>query len=155
MILGHVKCGQGQNEIVLFQQMQKEDVRLDFVTFVGVLNACANMEVIEEGKQVHEQIIESGWVSNVFVHNSLVNMYAKCGSLEDAWRVFNKMVSCDVVFWNAMIWGHVKSRQAQKALQLFHRMQHEDVQPNSVTLVGVLNACLSIEAFEEGKHAHE
>ncbi len=82
-------------------------------------------------------------------------MYAKCGSLEDAWRMFNKMVSCDVVSWNAMIWGHAKSRQAQKALQLFHRMQQEDVQPNSVTLVGVLNACVSIEALEEGKHAHE
>ncbi len=109
-----MKCGHGKNAIELFQQMQKEDVQSDFVTFV---------EVIEEGKHVHEQIIESGWVSNVFVYNSLVNMYAKCGNLEDAWRVFNKMVSCDVVSWNAMIWGHVKSRQAQKALQLFHRMQ--------------------------------
>jgi pentatricopeptide repeat protein len=52
MILGHVKCGQGQKAIKLSQQMQKEDVQSDFVTFVGVLNACANMEAIEEGKHV-------------------------------------------------------------------------------------------------------
>ncbi len=58
----------------------------DSVTFVGVLSACASIEALEEGKHAHEQIIESGWDSDVFVQSSLVDMYAKCGNLEDAWR---------------------------------------------------------------------
>jgi pentatricopeptide repeat protein len=64
-------------------------------------------------------MIQSGLESDVFVGTSLVDMYAKCGSIENAWRVFNKMPSRNVVTWNAMILGHVKCRQGQKALELF------------------------------------
>jgi pentatricopeptide repeat protein len=77
--------------------MQQEHMQPDSVTFVGVLNACASVVAIEDGRCAHDQIIRSGWDSNVFVENSLVEMYAKCGSMEDAWRVFNKMPSQDVV----------------------------------------------------------
>ncbi|CAM6076308.1 unnamed protein product [Sphagnum tenellum] len=200
MILGHVKCGQGQKALELFQQMQQEGVEPDSVTFVGVLNACASIFALEEGRHVHEQIIETGCNSDVFVGNSLVDMYAKCGSMEDAERVFNKMLSrnvvtwntmilgyvkfafvgnslidmyakCgsiedakrvfnklpsrDVVSWNVMIFGHVKYGQGQKALELFRQMQEEGVQPTPLTLVGVLNACASVVALEEGRRTHD
>jgi pentatricopeptide repeat protein len=49
----------------------------------------------------------------------LVDMYAKCGSLEDAWRIFNEMTPRDVVIWNAMILGHTKCGQENKAQELF------------------------------------
>ncbi len=155
MILGHVKCGQGQKALELFQQMQQEDVQPNSITFVGVINACASIEALEEGKHVHKQIIESGWDTDVFVGSSLVDMYAKCGSLEDAWRVFNKMPSRDVVTWTTMILGHVKCGHGQKALELFRQMRQEGVQPNSVTFVGVLNACASMIALEEGRCVHQ
>jgi pentatricopeptide repeat protein len=58
-----------------------------------MLNACASVVVLEEGRCVHQQIIECGWEWDVFVTNSSVHMYAKCGNMEDAWRVFNKMPS--------------------------------------------------------------
>jgi hypothetical protein len=58
MILGHVKCGQGQKELELFQQMQQQGLRSDSVTFVGVLNACASLVALEEGRCAHEQIIQ-------------------------------------------------------------------------------------------------
>jgi pentatricopeptide repeat protein len=86
--------------------------------------------------------------------SSLVDMYAKCGSLEDAWRVFNKMPSWDVVTWSAMILGHVKYGQGQKALELYWQIQQHGVQPNSVTFVGVPNACASLIALEEGRCVH-
>jgi pentatricopeptide repeat protein len=136
MILGHVECGQGQKAPELVQQMQQDGVQLDPVTFVGVLKACASVGAIEEGRCVHQQIIQSGLESDVFVGNSLVDMYAKCGSMEDAWRVFNKMPSRDVITWTAMIFGHVKCWQGQEALELFQEMQQEGVQPNIVTFVG-------------------
>jgi len=95
--IGTCECGQGQKALEIFRQMQQEDVRPDSVTFVGVLSACASIEALEEGKHAHEQIIESGWDSDVFVGSSLVDMYAKCGSMDDAQRVFIKMPSRDVV----------------------------------------------------------
>jgi pentatricopeptide repeat protein len=79
MVLRHVECNQVQKALELFQQMQQEGVQPDSVTFVGVLNACASVVALEEGSFAHEQIIERGWDSDVFVGSSLVDMYAKCG----------------------------------------------------------------------------
>jgi len=93
MILGHVKCGQGQRALELFHQMQQEGVWPDSVILVGVVNACASMVALEEARSVHQQIIGCGWDSDIFVANSLVDMYTKCESIEDACRVFNKMLS--------------------------------------------------------------
>jgi hypothetical protein len=77
------------------------------------------MVAYEEGRSVHEQIIQSGCEFDVFVGSSFVDMYTKCGSLEDAQRVFNIMLSRDVVTWSAMISGHVKCGQGQNAMKLF------------------------------------
>ncbi len=63
------------------------------VTFVGVLNACASVVALEEGRQVHEQIIENGCESDVCVGNSVIDMYTKRGSMDDACKVINKMPS--------------------------------------------------------------
>ncbi|CAK9272582.1 unnamed protein product [Sphagnum jensenii] len=155
MIMAYVKCGQDQQALKLYQQMQREGMQPDAFTFVGVLNACAGIMALKEGRCVHEQIIQSGCESNLFVGCSLVDMYAKCRSLEEAQRVFNRMPRHNVVSWNAMILGHVKSQQAQQALELYKRMQSEGVQPDSVTFVGVLNACASVMGLEEGRLAHK
>jgi pentatricopeptide repeat protein len=82
-------------------------------------------------------------------------MYAKCGRIEEAWTVFEKMPSGNVVTWTTMILGNVQCRQGQKALELFEKMQQEGVQPDFVTFVGVLNACASILALEEGRCVHQ
>jgi pentatricopeptide repeat protein len=93
MKLGHVQCRQEQKALELFEKMQQEGVQPDSVTFVGVLNAYVSILALEEGTCVHQQIVEFGWDSDAFVGNSVVDMYAKCRSIEDAWRVFNKMPS--------------------------------------------------------------
>ncbi|CAN5956405.1 unnamed protein product [Sphagnum jensenii] len=145
IILGHVKCGQGQKALALFQQMQQEGegTQPDLVTFVAVVNACANVGSLDEGRHVHKQIVQFGFESHVFVGSSLIDMYVKCGSIEDAQEVFNKMPIRDVVTWSAMILGHVKCGQGQKALALYRQMQHKGVQPDNVTFMGVLNASCS------------
>ncbi len=88
--------------------MQQEDIWPDPVTFVGVLNSCASVLALEEGSHAHEQIIQSGCEMDVFVGSRLVDMYAKCGSMEDSQIVFNKMPSRNVVSWNAMLSPHAK-----------------------------------------------
>ncbi len=75
---------------------------------MGVLNACASAVALQDGRSTHEQIIERGLDSDIFVGSSLVDMYVKCGSMEDAQRVFNKIPSRDRVTWTAMIFGFVK-----------------------------------------------
>ncbi len=136
-------------------QMQRECVEPYTGTFVGILNACASAGALEEGKHFHEQIVQRGFESNVFVGSHLVNMYAKCGSMEEAHRVSNKMPLLNVVSWNVMILAQMNCGQGQEALELFWQMEQEGGQPNPVTFVAVLNACASIVAIEEGRHAHE
>jgi pentatricopeptide repeat protein len=111
--LDHVKCGQGQQALAFYQQMYLEGVEPNPAYFVGV-----SIMALEEGRCVHEQIIQSRYKSDVFVGNCLIDMYAKCGSIEDAWRVFNRMAMHDVIAWSAMILGQVKCGQGHKVLEL-------------------------------------
>jgi len=110
---------------------------------------------LEEGTHAHEQIIRSGFESIVSVRNCLIDMYVKCGRMNDAQSVFNKMPSHSVVSWIAMILGHVKCGQGQRALDLFQQLQKEGVALESVTFVGVLNACAIVVALGDGRHVHE
>jgi pentatricopeptide repeat protein len=150
MILGD---GQRWKVLELFWQMQQEGLWPDATTFVGVLNACASIVALEEGRYVHEQIIESSDESVAFLGNSLVDMYAKCGNIADVRSMFNKLLSHDVVLWNAMILGHVKCGQGYKALE--PQMQQEGVQPDPMTSVAMLNACASVVSLDEGRCVHE
>ncbi|CAM6078988.1 unnamed protein product [Sphagnum tenellum] len=179
IILGYVKCGQGQKALELSHQMQFEGLQPDHLTYVGLLNACASVVGLDEGRRVHEQIIQSryetnilvgsidegrhvhnqiiqsGYDADILVANGLVEMYAKCGSMEEAQRIFNNMTTHDVIAWNAMILGHVKCGQGQKALEFWQQMQDEGVQPAPVTYMGVLNACASVASVKEGRHVHK
>ncbi|CAN5956074.1 unnamed protein product [Sphagnum jensenii] len=154
MVLGHVKCGQGQEALKLFQQMQQEGVQPNSVTFVVVLNACASMIALEEGRCVHQHIIRCGWDSDVFVGSSLVDMYAKCGSMEDAWSVFNKMPSRDVVTWTTILGGCAMHGHGKEALKHFERMCEEGVQPDDVTFICLLSACSHAGLVGEGMHCY-
>jgi pentatricopeptide repeat protein len=78
-------------------------------------------------------------------------MYSKCGSIEGACQVFEKMVNRDVITWNAMIGGYAQHGYAREALGLFKRMLEERVRPNSVTFVGVLSACSRAGRLTEGR----
>ncbi|KAJ7542620.1 hypothetical protein O6H91_09G003400 [Diphasiastrum complanatum] len=151
MILGYVKCGVSEKALQLYRQMQLERVLPNTSTFVGVLNACASVGALEEGRHVHAQIIQSGYELNDYVGGGLVDMYAKCGSIEEAFNAFNNMPTPDVVCWNAMIMGFVKCGFSQRAIELYQQMHSRQVKPDHVTYLAVLNACASIGALEDGR----
>jgi pentatricopeptide repeat protein len=73
--------------------MQLEGMSPEKFTFVQAIKACAGLRALEDGRLVHRQLVQSGCESDVFVGNSLVDMYAQCGNIEEAWRAFNKMPS--------------------------------------------------------------
>jgi pentatricopeptide repeat protein len=81
--------------------------------------AFAGLGTLEDSGIVHKQLIQCGCESDVSVGSSFIGMYAKCGSMENAWRVFKKISSQDIVTWTAMVLGHVKCSQGQEAMELF------------------------------------
>ncbi|CAK9857649.1 unnamed protein product [Sphagnum jensenii] len=132
--------------------MQCEGVPSNPATFVGLLNACASVMALEEGRQAHQLITQSGCELDVFVGSSLIDMYAKCGSMEDASRMFNKMASHNVVTWTAMLNGYAIMGCGKEALQHFERMCEEGVEVNEVTFICLLSACNHAGLVDEGLH---
>lgn len=135
----------------LLTQMQVESVLPDEVTFVAILDACANQGALTNGRKTHALCLNSGLDSDVVVGTALVNMYGKCGDSEEASKVFQKLVVQDVVSWSAMIAAHSQHGNSEDAVQLFQQMQLEGVVPNLITVVSVLDSCA---VLDEGKRIH-
>ncbi|KAJ7524892.1 hypothetical protein O6H91_17G026300 [Diphasiastrum complanatum] len=154
MIAAYEKCGYGEKALECFQQMHREQIEPDAITFLGGLNACSSLLAIDEGKKIHQNVIEHGFESDIFIASSLIDMYARCGAVEDGWRVFSDAEQRDVVLWNSMIMGYLKCANWNKAWALFQQMQEEGVKPNSATFVGILNGCAEVAALEEGRRLH-
>eukprot|EP01018_Ginkgo_biloba_P024981 Gb_25581 [translate_table: standard] len=155
MTIGFVQNGYCVEALELFSQMQQLGVKPNSFTFVSILPACGRLKALQQGKEIHDYIIKSGFESHVFVGGTLVDMYSKCGIIEDAQQVFYKMFQRDVVSWNAMIVGYAQNDHPEDALKLFHQMEMAGVKSNSVTIASVLTACARIAALQQGKEMHD
>jgi len=105
-ITDHVKNGFWDKALRIYYQMQRAGIEPDKLVFLSVIKACGSLSDLQAGRKVHEDIIGAGFESDVFVGNALTSMYAKCGSLQNARQVFERMPHRDVVSWTAIIAGH-------------------------------------------------
>ncbi|KAJ7569689.1 hypothetical protein O6H91_01G088800 [Diphasiastrum complanatum] len=154
MIAGYAQNGLGKEALALYEQMKQEGVQPNNVTFVLLLKACASLAGLEQGRQLHSEIVKRGFQSDVVVGSTLVDMYAKCGCTEDARELFDNMSERDVVSWNAMIAGYAQNGLGKEALALYEQMKQEGMQSNNVTFILLLQACASLAALEQGKQLH-
>eukprot|EP01018_Ginkgo_biloba_P025338 Gb_35268 [translate_table: standard] len=127
MIAGYAQNGQGEEAWKVFSRMQWAGMKPNQSTLSSVLNACASLAAPEHGKQLHSQIIKMGFELDIFVGNALITVHAKCGSIEDAQKVFDQMPEQDVVSWNAVIAGYVQNGSIENAYRLFDNMPERDV----------------------------
>ncbi|GLJ24805.1 hypothetical protein SUGI_0474350 [Cryptomeria japonica] len=152
MISGYAQHDYFAEALELFRQMQSTGVKANSVTLTSLLPACACLAALRQGREVHEDIIRSGFLSDVFVGNALVDMYAKCGSIEDAQKLFSRMTKRDVVSWSSLIVGYAMHGSAYDALQLFKQMQCSGTKPDHITFVGVLSACCHAGLVSDACH---
>ncbi|KAF8411715.1 hypothetical protein HHK36_004273 [Tetracentron sinense] len=156
LIAGYAQNGENEEALILFCLLKRESVWPTHYTYGNVLNACANLADLQLGRQAHTHVMKhglrfhSGPESDIFVGNSLVDMYMKCGSVEDGCRLFEKMVERDRVSWNAMIVGYAQNGYGCEALGLFKEMLVSGEKPDHVTMIGVLCACSHTGLVEEG-----
>ena len=124
-------------------------------TFVALLKSCAKLKDMTKGCEIHAHISKLGWLkTNLFVWNSVVDMYAKCGSVSRARELFEKLHVRDVVSWNALIAGYVQHEHGEEALNCFNKMKREGVAPDAITLACSLKACGCIKAAKLGREIH-
>jgi len=124
---------------------------------IKVLSACSTIRALDLGKWVETHASESDLQHDVYVASELIDIYAKCGSLDDALRVFESMPHKNEVLWNAMISAFAFDGQALEALSSFKRMSKDNgtVQSNDITFIGVLSACLHAGLVDEGRQLFE
>eukprot|EP01018_Ginkgo_biloba_P032323 Gb_32256 [translate_table: standard] len=150
IIAGYAQHGHGEESLKLFRRMQSTGMMSSQSTFASVLRSCASLAELKQGGQVHAYIIKTKFESDIIVGNALVDMYSKCGSLEDARIVFDHMQTRDVISWSAMIAGNAQHGHGKEALWLFQCMQQAGLKPNHVTFIGVLFACSNVGLVDEG-----
>lgn len=151
MISGLAYQGRYREALDMFRRMQSTGPKPNEVTLVGVLNSCANLGVLELGKWVHAYMRRNHILADKFVGNALLDMYAKCGRIDEAFRVFESMKRRDVYSYTAMIVGMALHGEANWAFHVFSEMLRVGIEPNEVTFLGLLMACSHGGFVVEGK----
>ncbi|CAJ1847882.1 unnamed protein product [Sphenostylis stenocarpa] len=155
IICGYVEFGYCEEDVGLFRGLLEMGLRPDNFTLVRVLYACSKVGDLASGRWIDGYMRESELCGNLFVATSLVDMYTKCGSMEEARRVFDGMVERDVVCWSALIQGYAANGMPKEALEVFIEMQRENVKPDCYAMVGFLSACARLGELELGNWARD
>ncbi|XP_011028924.1 PREDICTED: uncharacterized protein LOC105128794 isoform X2 [Populus euphratica] len=133
MISGLAQNNRNGQALDLYKEMILAGVEPNGVTITSALSACASLKVLNMGLGIHSLAVKMGFVNDVLVGNSLIDMYSKCGQLGAAQLVFDLMSEKDLYTWNSMIGGYCQAGYCGKAYVLFTKMQKSQVQPNVVT----------------------
>lgn len=150
MISGYVSTGKYFEALSIFSEMKEAYVEPDAITFTSVLAACSQLAALEKGKEIHNLIIEKKFKNNEVVMGALLDMYAKCGAVDEAFAVFKCLPERDLVSWTSMITAYGSHGRAFEALGLFAEMQQSNVKPDRVTFLAILSACGHVGLVDEG-----
>lgn len=151
IISGYAQNGQTEMAISLFHEMQNLDIHPNPVTITSILSACAQLGALGLGKWVHDLIKKECFESNIFVSTALIDMYTKCGSIDEARILFDMMGEKNIVTWNAMISGYGLHGHGKEALKLYQEMLGSGIPPTGVTFLSILYACSHAGLVKEGE----
>lgn len=155
LIAGHARKSEGERAVDLFCKMLRENFGPTHFTYSSVFAACASIGALEQGRWVHAHMIKSGQQLIAFVGNTLLDMYAKSGSIEDAKKVFVRLIRRDVVSWNSMLIACAQHGLGQETVERFEEMLKIGISPNAVTFLCVLTACSHAGLLDKGQHYFE
>ncbi|KAK9124677.1 hypothetical protein Sjap_014279 [Stephania japonica] len=152
MVTAYSASSNGEEALGFFLQIMNEGIAPNQFTFASVLVGCSSLGLLEYGQQIHSLLLKGGFDGHDCIQSALIDMYSKCGSIREGEKVFEKIVSPDVVSWTAIISAYAQHGFASKALQSFKKMEVSGIKANSVTLLCVLFACSHVGMIEEGIH---
>ncbi|CAN6486615.1 unnamed protein product [Victoria cruziana] len=154
MIRGYVDKGEPEKALLLFKDMIEADEGVDNFTFPFVLKGCAHLSALPEGIQVHGLILKLDFGSDLFIQNSLISMYGRCGEVVSCRLVFDLMPLKNVASWSAVISAYTKMDLYNEGLRLFEEMQIGGWKADVSTLVSMLSVCAHLNALDFGRSIH-
>ncbi|XP_016434616.1 pentatricopeptide repeat-containing protein At1g50270-like [Nicotiana tabacum] len=144
-----------QKSISMYAHMHKERIFPNNYTYPFVLKSLSDLKELKLGQSVHTHIIKWGHACDIYVHNSLLNLYASCDKIDLCKQLFDEMPQRDVVSWTVMIMGYRDCGKYDDALVVFEQMRNAGVAPNRVTMVNALSACANYGALDMGMWIHD
>ncbi|KAM7272987.1 hypothetical protein ACFE04_027651 [Oxalis oulophora] len=155
MISGYMQSGFSFDALKVFVEMLHDSyVRFNEVTLVSVLSGCGNLGFLKLGKNVHVLIIKAEFDMDAVLGSSLIDMYAKCGSMKDAEKIFEKVLDRNVVCWTSMIVGYTRLHLFKDAIELFRQMQLSGVVADAMLVASVISVCGNLGTLDQGRWVH-
>jgi pentatricopeptide repeat protein len=155
MISGYASEGYYIDALRLLGKMQQEVDHVGKPLALCIIKACIGLGVLHKSKLLHSLLLETGEESDIMIQNTLVDMYAKCGSLEDAQAVFDNLQVQNLVSWGAIISAYATHGQFDHAFQLFIKMQLTGRKPNDVIYLSLLRLCKSSANVSDSRLLHD
>ncbi|KAF5205564.1 Pentatricopeptide repeat-containing protein [Thalictrum thalictroides] len=153
LLRGYVQNGLEEEGLKLFVEMIRSEVRPDVTIFSIVIGASANVGCLQSGVQTHCYVIKTG-LNSLFLDDTLMNFYVKCGGLDSSMQIFRLMPKRDLVSWNTIIKGYVDNHHNYGALRLFRAMMNEGFSCDNFTLTSILQAVTRVGALDLGREIH-
>lgn len=150
MIDGYAQHGNPKEALYLFREMLCQGVRPDVISVMGAISACAQVGALDQGKWIHVFMKRSRITMDMIVQTALIDMYMKCGSLDEARRIFYSMTKKNVISYNVMIAGLGMNGFGEEALKCFAQMETEGIPKDDMIFLGVLIACSHSGLATEG-----
>ncbi|KAF8404827.1 hypothetical protein HHK36_009716 [Tetracentron sinense] len=152
MVGGYSQNGYAHEALIVFYQMLKTaNLKPDSIIAASVLQACAQLGSLNCGEMIHGYIVQAGGASEVLVRTALVDMYAKCGSINTAEKTFHEIQDRNMITWSALIAGYGYHGLGLNALNIFEKMKREGFVPDETAFLSVLSACNHSGLVLEGK----
>ncbi|KAA8514873.1 hypothetical protein F0562_018052 [Nyssa sinensis] len=150
VINGFALNGRPNEALTLYREMGLEGVEPDGFTVVSLLTACAELGALALGRRTHVYVLKVGLNDNLHAANALLDLYAKCGSIREAQKVFDEMGEKSVVSWTSLIVGLAVNGFGKESLEFFKELEKQGLMPSEITFVGVLYACSHCGMVDEG-----
>ncbi|KAI5660108.1 hypothetical protein M9H77_28901 [Catharanthus roseus] len=150
-VTGYAHNGFHEEALEFFCKMRISGIEPDQIVTSSILSSCSELALLELGQQLHASSLKSGLGLFLSVNNSLLAMYAKCGCLKEANRVFNSMPIRNVMTWTALIVGCAQNGKGKESLQLYDEMIQSGTKPDFITFIGLLFACSHAGLVEQGR----
>ncbi|KAH7421314.1 hypothetical protein KP509_13G050400 [Ceratopteris richardii] len=154
LITGYTDHGQCEEALKCFGRMQEDTISPNPSTYISALKACSSLKAVEMGRDIYSTALKTGYCGEVFLGNTLVDMYAKCGFLDDARRVFDTLPVYDSITWSSLLSAYAEHCFWNEVLEGFKKMQEDNVHLSISALLCVLKACSSLELLEQGQTVH-
>ncbi|KAF8020910.1 hypothetical protein BT93_G1351 [Corymbia citriodora subsp. variegata] len=154
LMVGYTEANEQNDILHLFMKMVEEGVELDEFVFSIVLKACAWLEDLRVGRQIHGHIVKLGLESDVSVGTPLVNLYVKCACFESALLAFQKIDNPNDVSWSALISGYSQSGRVEECLKTYKSLRVMDGSLNSFIYTSIFQACSTLADINSGAQVH-